>query len=425
MDTIDLLPSDVSIGDLHHDDHHDLLHVGVKDIKIVLNTLSGETVRLVGDQTLAGNKTFSSPVVVPTATLDGHAVNKEQLDSGLLGKANSSHSHSIANISNLQLTLDGKAPLASPTFTGTPTAPTQSAADNSTKLATTAFVNSALSSGVVKLTGDQTIAGVKSFSSAPKLTNASTAGYSWVATGSDGSGSWQSVANVPGGTVPWANILGKPSTFPPEAHIHAIADTTGLSDALLAKVDATRNVIAGTGLSGGGDLTTNRTLSVTYGTIAGTAAQGNDSRLSNTRTPTDNTVSTTKYIDGSITIPKLATTARAYDFSFVQSLDTRSVGYGEMVYGVRIPRSIVITSIHYRMGTADASGASYAEIRTGATAASAPSLLTGTGGILAIDPTPVTGSFSVAAGTYLYIYTSAIGTTPGKGLIAEIQGYLA
>lgn len=36
------------------------------------------------------------------------------------------------------------APLASPTFTGNPVAPTQSQADNSTKLATTAYVDTAL-----------------------------------------------------------------------------------------------------------------------------------------------------------------------------------------------------------------------------------------------------------------------------------------
>lgn len=40
--------------------------------------------------------------------------------------------------------LDGKAPLASPAFTGTPTAPTPSAGDNSTKVATTAFVKTAV-----------------------------------------------------------------------------------------------------------------------------------------------------------------------------------------------------------------------------------------------------------------------------------------
>lgn len=41
-----------------------------------------------------------------------------------------------------------KAPLSSPALTGNPTAPTQSTSDNSTKIATTAFVQAAISAGV-------------------------------------------------------------------------------------------------------------------------------------------------------------------------------------------------------------------------------------------------------------------------------------
>ncbi len=40
-----------------------------------------------------------------------------------------------------------------------------------------------------------------------------------------------------------------------------------------------RQIISGTGLSGGGDLSADRTLAVLYGAAVGTAAQGNDSRL--------------------------------------------------------------------------------------------------------------------------------------------------
>ena len=42
--------------------------------------------------------------------------------------------------SAIQTQLNAKAPLASPDLTGNPTAPTQSSSDNSTKIATTAFV---------------------------------------------------------------------------------------------------------------------------------------------------------------------------------------------------------------------------------------------------------------------------------------------
>lgn len=44
-------------------------------------------------------------------------------------------------------------------------------------------------------------------------------------------------------------------------------------------VPATRTLTAGAGLTGGGDLSADRTFAVTYGTTAGTAAQGNDSRI--------------------------------------------------------------------------------------------------------------------------------------------------
>ncbi|WP_130012130.1 hypothetical protein [Serinicoccus sediminis] len=52
-----------------------------------------------------------------------------------------------------------------------------------------------------------------------------------------------------------------------------------LSAANVGAAPTTRTITAGTGLSGGGDLSANRSLSVNYGTTAGTAAQGNDSRL--------------------------------------------------------------------------------------------------------------------------------------------------
>jgi hypothetical protein len=64
----------------------------------------------------------------------------------------------------LQAAVDAKANINSPTFTGTPTAPTPTLGDNSTKLATTAYVDAQVSAGaadatttskgIVKLTGD-------------------------------------------------------------------------------------------------------------------------------------------------------------------------------------------------------------------------------------------------------------------------------
>ena len=60
-----------------------------------------------------------------------------------LGAAAADHTHEIADINSLQNTLDGKAPLANPSFTGEPTAPTAPKGTDNTQLATTAFVAAA------------------------------------------------------------------------------------------------------------------------------------------------------------------------------------------------------------------------------------------------------------------------------------------
>ncbi len=65
---------------------------------------------------------------------------------------------SIATTAFVQGEIAGKAPLASPAFTGAPTAPTQSSGDNSTKLATTAYADAAAPWKVVKKTADQSVA---------------------------------------------------------------------------------------------------------------------------------------------------------------------------------------------------------------------------------------------------------------------------
>lgn len=59
------------------------------------------------------------------------------------------------------------------------------------------------------------------------------------------------------------------------------ASTAAAALTALGAAPAARTVTAGTGLSGGGALTANIAFSVDYGTAAGTAAQGNDTRIVN------------------------------------------------------------------------------------------------------------------------------------------------
>lgn len=75
-----------------------------------------------------GTVAMSGPLVLPAGnpTLGTHATNKSYVDNGLAVKS----------------------PLASPTFTGTPAAPTASAGTNTTQIATTEFVTSAVATGV-------------------------------------------------------------------------------------------------------------------------------------------------------------------------------------------------------------------------------------------------------------------------------------
>ncbi len=106
--------------------------------------------------------------------------------------------------------------------------------------------------------------------------------------------------------------------------VHGIADTSVL-------VTTARTITAGTGLTGGGTLAADRTLTVAYGTDAGTAAQGNDARLSDTRTPTDGTVTTAKIADDAVTVDKIAagavgTTELANDAVTTGKIATGAVG---------------------------------------------------------------------------------------------------
>jgi len=78
-----------------------------------------------------GDKTWQTLASAPVSSVFGRT--------GAVTAA--SGDYSVGNIT-------GAAPLASPTFTGTPVAPTAAAGTNTTQLATTAFVTTAMASGV-------------------------------------------------------------------------------------------------------------------------------------------------------------------------------------------------------------------------------------------------------------------------------------
>lgn len=77
--------------------------------------------------------------------------------------------------------------------------------------------------------------------------------------------------------------------------------STATQTALDLKSDKSITISAGTGLTGGGDLSTNRTLNVDFGTAAGTVAEGDDARLSDAREWTAATVDQTEAETGTAT----------------------------------------------------------------------------------------------------------------------------
>ena len=91
---------------------------------------------------------------------------------------------------------------------------------------------------------------------------------------------------------------------------------TNLTTDLSGKVPTTRNVSAGTGLSGGGALSADVTLTVAYGTTSTTACVGNDSRLSDARTPLAHTHTASDITSG------LATVATTGTYSSLSGLPT-------------------------------------------------------------------------------------------------------
>jgi hypothetical protein len=196
-------PAALKSGELAHNEVDATLYVGKGDdgagnaTSIVPVAGSGGFLALVGTQTIAGAKTFST---VPKSSQDASSgtdlIRKSQVDS----------------------LLSAKAPLASPTFTGSPTAPTAFAGTNSTQIATTAFVNDAITGfgagDMAKSTYD---------------------------TDNDGKVDAAEVADA----APWAGITGKPSSFTPSSHSHSIAQITGLQTALDAKAPLASPALSG------------------------------------------------------------------------------------------------------------------------------------------------------------------------------------
>lgn len=90
------------------------------------------------------------------------------------------------------------------------------------------------------------------------------------------------------------------------ADVNEIADAVnGNTSGVAGAVPSSRTVTAGTGLTGGGDLSANRTVAADFGSGAGKVCQGNDSRLSDARTPTAHNHAASNITSGTLDIARI------------------------------------------------------------------------------------------------------------------------
>ena len=197
----------------------------------------------------------------------------------------------ISKVSGLQAALDAKAPLASPALTGTPTAPTAATGTKTTQIATTAFVDAAINSGIAGLSGALVFKGT--VDSADDLPNTHTTGWTYVvSTAGTYVGQVCEIGDmiicVSNGTtaknsdwnVVQTNINGA-VTGPATSTDSYLAIFNGATGKVIkqgiaqsAIVQTSRTVTAGTGLTGGGALSGNITLTHQVKPTTGTDGGG-------------------------------------------------------------------------------------------------------------------------------------------------------
>lgn len=115
-----------------------------------------------------------------------------------------------------------------------------------------------------------------------------------------------------------------------------------------------------------------------------------------------------------------------YPMSIVAALGTRTVGYLELPGGLTVPDPCLIKKIVYSFDTTDASGSTTVELRKNGATIAGTSLAVAAakqaGGPGTIGDRTVSGlDISMAEGDVLNVYASGIGTTPGKGVTANIK----
>ena len=185
-----------------------------------------------------------------------------------------------------QTALDLKAPLESPALTGTPTAPTASAGTNTTQIATTAFTlaNRGDRYLTTSTTSHSLTTGSKTFTVQSGLSYTPTQDVTIVydaarhmhgiVTSYSGTTLVINVESVEGSGGPFTawtiNVGGLLTAQGALLEVNNLSDVSNPATALtnIGGVPTSRSISSGTGLTGGGNLTADRTLAVSYGTTS-------------------------------------------------------------------------------------------------------------------------------------------------------------
>ena len=195
------------------------------------------------------------------------------VQSAVGGKADTGHTHVTTEIVGLDTALATKAPLASPALTGNPTAPTQSAGNNSTRIATTAFVTTAVAGKAdtshthttAQVTGLETALAAKAPLASPALTGTPTAPTAA-----------STVNNTQIATTAFVQTVA--ATKAATSHTHTTAQVTGLDTALAAKAPLASPSLTGIPVAPTATAGTNTTqLATTAFVTAAVAAKANTS----------------------------------------------------------------------------------------------------------------------------------------------------
>jgi parallel beta-helix repeat protein len=109
--------------------------------------------------------------------------------------------------------------------------------------------------------------------------------------------------------------------------------------------------------------------------------------------------------------------------AFAPSSTRAASSYGDFSFGIKLQRAVTFTSVTFRAATADASGDLVVELRKNGSQVSGTSTTIAAANQIAGGTS--TGTWSFAAGDIITVYVTAVGTTPGKGLIADITGLTA